>query len=343
MITPVLISLPEEPDWDNVIGGSAEADWLADRDRKVSMIMETSSEILHLTEELRSRDALFHPTAPILQKIPHSIDWYVSLAGFSLKTLGNLKEGPINYGLKRRARGVRDSLIKGHPVHFSELDSLARWLKDQIEQIWPKESRSEIRATLMVSSILGGRVIGQNQNAGGNDAVMLLKSAVVDFSERNNLTVESEVNCQWYAHSPDFPALLSDTLRIDGALVFKFPTGGDTPDFLAYRHTNPTPLAVGEVKGRKDRSNIWESWMPQVVDHMWTWSREYPKSLRLFFGTIITREMVEGESTRGTERRGLRSLQEEGYLHGAYNLAKLAQHDRRSVVAFDQLMTTILR
>jgi hypothetical protein len=333
---------PWIPDWANLTNESAEADWLADRDRKASYIFELSESILRTADLLSDAGALFTPDVEILLRHSFSIDWYISLAGLSLKTLGNLKEGPVNYGLKKRVRGIRDKLAVGSNVDRSELKSLTNWLSDQINGVWPQDDRSVDRAVLMVSAILGGRAIGQGQNAGGNDAVVALKAAIIDHCQRLSISVEGRHNGIWAQHTVSQPALLCKELRLDSRLICEFFTAGDTPD-VKFRELNSSyPIAVGEVKGRKDKSNIWESWMPQVVDHMNTWSNEYPYSLRLFFGTLITENMINGESARGTERRGFRSLHSIDQIHGVYNLSKISGGDVQSVKEFDDLIKGLL-
>ena len=329
------------PNWDNLVGGSVEADWLADRDRKINLILGLSSDVLQTAAALNADGAAFRPTPEILRKYRFAIDWYVSLAGFSLKTLNYMVEGPRKYRIKRKVRGLRDSLANGAAVDPDELAKFAKWLQDQIDHVWPIKQRTVDRATVVVSAILGGRAIGQGQNAGGNDAVVLLKEAIASYAERHRLTLEGGHEGSWSPNSAVSPSLLEPSLRVDGKLVCIFPTGGDTPDVIFRVASRTDPVAVGEVKGRKDISNVWESWMPQVVDHMYTWSREFPKSLRLFFGTLITAPMIEGESVRGTERRGLRGLYEEGSLNGVYNLSKLAQGDAFALASFEELMRVL--
>ena len=103
------------------------------------------------------------------------------------------------------------------------------------------------------------------------------------------------------------------------------------------------PLIVAEVKGRKDLSNVWESWMPQVADHMRTWTKEFPDSARLFLGTLITRDMIEGRSSRGTARTGLRQLYQDGLLTGAFNVSAVVEKRPPSAQDFDELMRTLAK
>jgi len=329
----------------NIIGGSAEADWLADRDRKVGLIREMSSDIVGVSHELRSRGALLGPTPAILREFAFAADWYVSVAGFALKTLGYIKDGPSARGATIRVRTIRDNLAAGRDVSDENLEAFCAWLTDQYEMLWPdadSEMPAEI-AIIVVSALLGGRALGQGQNQSGSAAVFLLRSAIVQFAHDEGLSIEGRGDDgTWRADDPSSPAVIRDSLRVDERLICHFPTGGDTPDVLFRIDGTDRPLAIGEVKGRKDTSNVWESWMPQVADHMRTWSREFRQSWRLMFGTLITEPMVEGESASGTERKGLKSLHEGGNLDGVYNLAKLADQDAIAWDSFRGLMRALL-
>ena len=86
-----------------------------------------------------------------------------------------------------------------------------------------------------------------------------------------------------------------------------------------------------------DLSNMWESWMPQIVDHMRSWKRDFPTAARLFFGTIITAEMVGGKSLKGTGHVGLEELYEEGSLTAVFNLSGIVAQDSAALRSFDNL------
>lgn len=330
------------PLWEHLTGGSTEAAWLADRDRKLTRLLTDSDDILHIATALDALNATFDPSPELLRKYPFAIEWYVSLAGLALKTLRNVKDAPRAYGVKTSVDTLRKSLVAGRSVDHTQLMGLADWLREEIDHLWPIEQRSTDRAAVIVAAILGGRAIGQGQNDGGNEAVVLLKEAIITYATSLHLQVEGETDGGWVANSPEQPSLLLPSLRVGKKLIADFYTGGDTPDVIFRVDTQSKPVAVGEVKGRKDKSNIWESWMPQVVDHMYTWTQEYPLSLRLMFGTVITDEMVEGISARGTVRRGLRYLHQDGSLHGVHNLSKLTQNDSYAVQSFSELMSALL-
>lgn len=331
-----------EPAWGRVVGGSAEVDWLADRDRKLGLIVENSTEILTTAADLERAGQLFSPAPEVLAAQPFAVDWYVSLAGFSLKTLGNINDLPRRFGMQRKVRGVRDALVDRRAVDHPNLAGLAAWLSHEIDSTWPSADRTYERALVVVSAVLGGRAIGQGQNLGGTAAVQLLKTALVASASATGHPVDgqSEDGC-WHPSSPARQAALARSLRLAGRLRVDFPIGGNTPDVIFT--VDGRTVAVGEVKGRKDQSNVWESWMQQVADHMRTWAREYRQSYRLLFGTLISESMVEGESSRGVERKGLRSLHDDGHLDGVYNLAKLTASEDHAVDSFNDLVATLLR
>src|SRR5262249_44707010 len=140
---------------------------------------------------------------------------------------------------------------------------------------------------LIVAMIAGARIVGQTQNEGGALAVVLLKRALIDefgsepwlFSDRMpgdaGPAEEALQSARWVYRPTD--------------AIVDFTGGPNRPDVLITLQGRPT--LVGEVKGRKDLSNVWESWMPQLVDHLRTWAGSYPTALRGAFMTLITEEM----------------------------------------------------
>ena len=112
----------------------------------------------------------------------------------------------------------------------------------------------------------------------------------------------------------------STKFLIERHLVFDFGGGGSRLDVEIRDHG--VVIAKGEVKARKDTSNQWESWMPQVEDQLKLWKVESPDAARLHFGTLITKEMIEGVSQGGVPRTGLKNLVSSGLLTSAYNLTR---------------------
>jgi hypothetical protein len=324
------------PKWDEMVGEASEAAWVADRDRKAGLAAEKVRQIHGAREHLAARNALFTASPKVLQEVPFAADWYISLAGYSLKTLKQLFLIPRAAGLTRRADGVVAALREGRVVANAELDAFARWVNSEIGQVFPVLPSPD-EAELRVALILGGRIVGIGQNVGGDDAVVLVKRLFVERLHELGCEVSSGGGYQDYEASID---LLKQThVRFGGRLVCEFVSGGNRPDLKVLLKEHP--VLVAEVKGRKDLSNVWESWMPQVADHMRTWRREFPDSARLFLGTLITRDMIEGRSARGTERTGLRQLHQDGYLTGAFNVSAVVEKRAPSVQDFSELMTTL--
>jgi hypothetical protein len=268
--------------------------------------------------------------------VPFAADWFISLAGYSLKTLKQLVHIPQAAGLTRRADGVVTALREGRSISSDELEAFARWVNSEIDQVFPVKPTPD-EAELRVALILGGRIVGMGQNTGGDDAVVLVKRLFVERLHRLGCEVSSGGAFEGYESSTD---LLKQThIRFGKTLVCEFVSGGNRPDLKVM--FNGRPVLVAEVKGRKDLSNVWESWMPQVADHMRTWATEFRDTARLFLGTLITREMVEGRSARGTARTGLRQLYQDGFLTGAFNVSAVVEKRAPSLQDFAELMTTL--
>ena len=338
------LRLPE-PDWENLVGGSAEAVWIADRDRKASIALEVAERYRDVCTTLSAHGATYRCSPEALAAVPFSADWFVSLAGFSLKTLGNIKEGPANYGLLRSAGGLVESLRpregpqRARAPKFDDLRAFSDWINAEIDHVHPPARRSVEEALDFVLVILGGRVVGQGQNVGGDDAVVLVKGLLMTAFQARGLMPEVWLENGWVAAEPHHLPLQQAFLRFGGRIECDFTPGGNRADIVI--KVDGHLVAVGEIKGRKDTSNVWESWMPQVVDHMKTWSVEFPDAARLFFGTLISEEMIRGVSVRGTERTGLRDLYAGGQLNGVYNVSKLVAHDLHAEQSLRELLDAL--
>jgi hypothetical protein len=326
------------PNWTALPGGTTEGEWIADRDRKFGITAEFAKEYIDLFQELNRRRAVFHCSPEILQDLPGAAEWYISLAGFSLKTLGNIRERPRRFGLTRTAKGLVKARRNESMVLKSQLQAFSDWINDEIDGLFPERERNEELAFAVVMEMVGGRALGQGQNIGGDVAVILLKSLLVESVLDRGGKVEVLEDGEWVAFRPEMNLQRQRLLRVD-TVTINFTGGGDRPDILAEREDGV--IAVGEIKGRKDTSNVWESWMPQVADHMTTWASAYPDAARLFFGTLISKAMIEGESARGTRRAGLRSMHERGDLTSAYNLSLIEEGQEEAVEAFEDLISAV--
>ena len=100
---------------------------------------------------------------------------------------------------------------------------------------------------------------------------------------------------------------------------------------------------AGEIKGRKDISNTWESWMPTVSGHLTALRNGYPSAYIGVFMTIFTEEMIEGKSAKNHEwRDGFKQLHERGLLDFAINLSLLAVNDESTYSRFQELILAVL-
>ena len=328
------------PDWETLIGGTRESAWIADRNRKFGLAAEVAGIMLETADRLESRNLLFRCTPEVLLEIPFAADWFVSLAGFSMKTLQYIRVGPSNFGLQRQAKGMVERLRSGSVPPRDQLQAFSEWINSEIDSLFPPDERDRSIATTTVAMILGGRVIGQGQNLGGDYAVDLLKTLLVEAVERRGKQVEVQMdNGDWVEYRPEHNLPQRQRLRFGGRITCEFISGGDRPDIVIRRDL--VTIAVGEIKGRKDLSNVWESWMPGVYNHMRTWTGENPDAARLFFGTLINEAMIEGSSSHGTRHVGLKTIHRQGLLTAAYNISKVAENDSVALRQFDDFVQAL--
>jgi hypothetical protein len=177
-------------------------------------------------------------------------------------------------------------------------------------------------ALAIVLLISGERVGGRLRNVTGNEAVTLAKKVLIKYAKSVGGTVHGVQNGSLFElYDSVIHAVRS--IAVNEVIVFDFTGGGDRPDCVVSDQSKV--LCVAEIKGRIDKSNMWESWMPQVADHMRTWQSDFPDAERMFWGTVITNEMIVGESLRGTSRMGLRKLYKDKTLTGIFNLARVLE------------------
>lgn len=330
-------------DRDVLLGGDEESAWILDRERKVDLIVKNYKAFLALSLELEASGALYVCSPAVLQDKPNAADWYVSLAGYSIKTLRNISKRYGQFGLTRKVEGLVKAIREGKKVPPNQLEAFSAWINYEIESQFPTEGeRTRQLALSVVLMILGGRIIGQGQNIGGNDAVDLLKALVVQWFEHRGRSVEVEIDFesdQWAVYSSAISIADVKRVRIEGVLFFELVSGGDRPDVRVFNRN--IEVAVGEIKGRKDRSNAWESWLPGVYNHLRTWATENVDRSRLFFGTLISEEMYTGKTSRGTAHNGLLAMHNQGLLVAAYNLSNIASGIPAAVASFDILMNKL--
>lgn len=333
------------PNRDVLLGGDEESAWILDRERKVDLIVKNYRAFLSLSLELETIGALYHCTPSTLMSFKNAADWYVSLAGYSIKTLRNIPKRYGQFGLTRKVEGLVKKLREGGSVPLDQLEAFSAWINFEIESQFPTiNERTRQLALSVVLMILGGRVIGQSQNIGGNDAVDLLKTLIIQWFERKERLVEAEINFEseeWITYNSAVAVGDIKRIRINGMLRFEFVSGGDRPDIRIFNRS--IEVAVGEIKGRKDLSNAWESWLPGLYNHLRTWMAENVDRGRLFFGTLISEEMYTGITSRGTTHNGLSTMHNQGLLLGAYNLSNIVSGIPAAANSFDELMNSLDR
>lgn len=331
-------------DWSSLDVSANLESWDDDRLRKFGRIRSSAEELLDLGDILmREEEGLYQCRTDILRRHPKAADWYIGLACYAQKTLKNSAHRAAKFGLSV----TPDTFLKKmrtnpEAVNDSDLQAFSNWMNSEIADLISSPLDDQRLYTLHVAMIAGGRIIGQGQNEGGNLAVIMLKDALL-----NGLGPLSKweylFNDNWLSSTEDVEATLQASLLryCPTDTLLDFSGGGNKPDITIER--NGIVLLVGEIKGRKDLSNTWESWMPQVADHLRTWATEYPEAVRGVFMTVITAEMIQGASKQGTQRTGLKGLNKQGLLDYAYNLSLLKPESQTSMYRdFCAFLDTIL-
>ncbi len=305
------------------------------------MAAELGPRIRAVAEELAGGAALFECSPSILKTVPLAAAWYLKLAGFSQKTLANIRLRPASFGLQIRPGTLALNLQSGRKVREADILAFSQWINTELEELYPRDKRSETLALDTVLLIEGGSILGSVLNEAGNEAVDLLKKLFVAAMEKRLVKVEVQLeDGSWCEYTPELNLLKRRSFRFGGKMVCDLIPGGNHADI---RITfNKLVILVGEVKGRKDLSNLWESWVPQIANHFRTWTREHQEAARVFFGTIFTEEMVEGISAAGTSHTGLKNLHSNGYLQAAYNLSNVAANQPAQVAAFEDLVDRLV-
>ena len=336
------LNIPE-PDWNALPGGSEqEAKWIAERDRKFFAMIEEVSRLVPLAEELERTGMLLTCSPATLRRYPAAVDWYLCAAGWALNALQYIRESPKYHGVSLRVRTLRDALVAQRPIPTSELTCFSEWINSELRQLYMDLNPDVRTVSGIVFGVLGARVVGRVQNQAGKDGVDLLRRLVVEYALRRSIKVTAFPDIA-DLQIGDNPTKLykAPKIQIGDRIVCDFSATGGHADI---RITDQgLLLAVGEIKARKDVSNIWESWMPQVADHMRTWTGETPDAVRLFFGTLITEEMLGGFSANMTRRTGLVTMYRNGILSSAYNLSKIDSGNATARKEFGILMEQLFR
>lgn len=324
--------------WKALVGGDADATaQIAARDRKLAAAAQLPGSIVALATRLEAQGALFSCTPEILASEPLAARWYLDLAGLTRKLSVKLQPGWKAAGLSLSPETLAVSRAADRAVTPDRLARFTDWINAILLELHPVSARSTDLALCTVLTITGARIDGQVRNRAGDDAVLILKSLLTSaFSVRGAAIETQDADDSWAAWEPGVDLLQRKRLRFGGRLVCEFVAGGNRPDIKVL--LNDVVTLVGEVKGRSDLSNVWESWMPQIAGHLQTWTAENSQAPRVFFGTIVTSEMIEGQTRGGTRHTGLRAFSANGLLRAAYNLSNLAGGEPAAVAAFDDLV-----
>ncbi|WP_166035454.1 XcyI family restriction endonuclease [Halorussus pelagicus] len=267
-----------------------------------------------------------HPT--VLAENPDLLDYYRSLAGMSENRLGDMKS----------VRGAVRSLRRSNSMTLgenSELNRLCQYFNSLISTWASGLTDKDPKRKALVSALLteGAAIEGSSRNAGGRKAVVNVASVLIeDFSEHDCLDsfVIKEGSDDEFERIPASKLgdeyVLSD---VSGAYdVREIETGKGTvnvdatePDLVV--STTTDIVGYGEIKDRKDKSNQWEGWLPNVRSKLEGFKQNNPSAKRILLQPVFTRRMVEGERGHDTEDVGVRYLVEQDLLDVPFNINKI--------------------
>lgn len=338
MIFPELAPI----NWQDLLGGDQDATAaIAARDRKLAEAAKLTAEIFPLASRLQAKQALFVSDPETLSAEPLAARWYLDLAGLTRKLLSKLRPSYADAGLSINPDTVAERRSQGAVIAPAHLLAFSVWINSVLSELFPPEKQSAELAIATVLAIMGARIDGRVRNQTGDDAVLVLKTLLTGAAATRGLPIEVESGAEWIEYGPAVSLMDHKRLRFGGRLICEFVPGGNRPDIKVM--LDGATIALGEIKGRTDLSNLWESWMPQIQGHLQTWTSTTPMAPRLFFGTIITSEMIEGRTVGGTQHNGLRQLRNNGLLSAAYNLSNLAQGEPAAAAAFDDLVDQLAK
>jgi hypothetical protein len=328
------------PDWASLPGGDTDTSaQLASRDRRLAMAAENTPRIWQTADELTAHDALYTCSADALKSVPYAAQWYLDLAGMVTKVISAASDGWQKYGMSVRPDTIADNLHEGRRVSPQNIEAFCQWINAQLESLHPVASRTRELALTTVIAVVGARIQGQLLNLTGSDAVLRLKVLMIAEMEKRGHSSEVDANDGWIRYEPGMDLTDISHIRFDKRLECEFVPGGNRPDMRV--RLEGVVVLNGEVKGRTDLSNVWESWMPQINGHLQTWTSENAAAPRVFFGTIITQEMIDGMTAGGTLHTGLRAFHRNGLLTSAYNLTNAAKGEPGTLKALGQLFDAL--
>ena len=113
----------------------------------------------------------------------------------------------------------------------------------------------------------------------------------------------------------DSGSMLAD-IHVDDRLTLHF----GEPDLTAKCKDSGRVLMQGEIKGRTDLSNLYESWLPTVSKKLEKSRKAHPDAKRAAVQLFVT-EMMLSDPSRQEE--GLEDMRSSGLMDTAYSLVKL--------------------
>jgi hypothetical protein len=322
--------------WAELVGGQDNEAWAAYLTRKFQRIKLKATECTELAAALVQRHAVTRCSPEVLRDVPDSASWYVALAGYSRNHLRNIQQ-PAN--LSTKLDTFLKKLAKSpSSASTSDLAAFSDWANYQLSQL-PGLPQDPALCTLHVAMVFGAMVVGQVQNESQYIPHAILKGALLEhFTPRQHWQYATSADADWRPVDPDSKEAMTAAFwrYTPTDAVLDLTTGGQRPDVRVERNGR-TELA-GEIKGRMDVSNLWESWLPQAIHHMQAWSNEYPQSLRGVFMTIFTAEAIDGRD----DRSGLKKCASDGHLQFAINLTHLASGQAQAVQQFKAVFDRVL-
>ena len=335
---------PAPINWPQLVGGDEDATGaIAARNRKLSAAAALMAKVRPMAERLETQNATFQCSPAVLASEPYAARWYLDLAGLTSKLLSKLRPSITAAGLVVGPETIAVNLERGRPaVRADQLKPFSQWINELLVELYPLGARSAELAYFTAVTMAGARIDGQVRNMAGDDAVLILKELLVGaFSTRGVLIEVQKAGVSWEEYGPSTILMEQQWLRFGGRIVCEFVAGGNRPDIKVT--VDGVTICIGEVKGRTDLSNVWESWMPQINGHLQTWTAENSRAPRLFFGTIITQQMIDGVTPGRTRHTGLRAFSENGLLTAAYNLTTTVEGRPASVAAFVNFVDELCR
>lgn len=325
--------------WDSLVGGRNEESWSKYGNRKYEKTRVLAAERIRVLDTLLVLDASSHCSAEVLLAVPGAASWYVALAGFASNHIRNLKT-PEDMSTSI-ATFLKKMESRPEKTSRADLSAFSTWVNSALEALPGGAPNSPQTCLYHVGVIDGSLIVGRVQNESQYIPHYILKEALLrHFGPMDQWGWKDEAKKDW--QEMELPSREEESVKAflwlykPTGTILDFGVGGERPDIKITR--NQRTVLAGEIKGRMDVSNLWESWLPQATSHMASWSKEYPQALRGVFMTIFTKEAIDGKP----DRPGLKKSYEEGALHFAINLFNLMNGQEESIEQFKDVFTLAL-